>query len=397
MATIDGSAGAEEHVVHEAVGPPLTPVEVSAAIAIGVVSLLIAGVLAVLLGALTDEHRLSASGIGLTAMIEALTMGLTAGLAGVFLKPRRLKWLGAGATIALAAADLSVIYLHGNGVMAARGVAGITEGLLLWITIGMIARTETPERWSAVLFTALTASQLAVSTVFTAGLLARFGANGGFIFLAGVSLIGVVIAFFVPDRYAPLPHEAEAAGGSPPPRGWFALAATFVFVSASGAVGIYLVPLAHQSGLNATVAQTALSASLAAQIPGSILATIVAGRVRYFGIFVVGTLVALATWAIYGFAAPAWLFIAGTTLQGFVGIFVTPFLVPMTIEADPSRRAAVQSGAAQLLGSAFGPFVASMAVDDHHARGTLYLGAGLVLAGMGMITWLRFTARPAAT
>jgi hypothetical protein len=315
----------------------------------------------------------------------------------VFLKPRRLKWLGAGASVALALADFSVIYLHDGGVMAARGAAGVAEGLLLWVTIGMIARTETPERWSAVLFTALTATQLAVATFFTVMVLPRFGPNGGFICLAALSLVGVGISVFIPDRYAPLAHESEAAGGAPPLRGWLALLATFVFVSAAGAVGIYIVPLAHQAGLSATVAQTALSASLAAQIPGSILATIVAGRVRYFTIFVIGTVVALSSWAIYGFAAPAWLFIAGTTIQGFVGIFVTPFLVPMTIEADPSRRAAVQSGAAQLLGSAFGPFVASMAVDDHHARGTLYLGVGLLLAGMGMIAGLRFTARAAQT
>ena len=59
-----------------------------------------------------------------------------------------------------------------------------------------------------------------------------------------------------------------------------------------------------------------------------------------------------------------------------------------------SRRAAVQSGAAQLLGGAFGPFLASQAVDDHHARGVIYLGSGLALAGMAIIAGLRFTARP---
>ena len=66
-------------------------------------------------------------------------------------------------------------------------------------------------------------------------------------------------------------------------------------------------------------------------------------------------------------------------MQGFFGIFVTPFLVPMTIDADPSRRAAVQSGAAQLLGGAFGPLVASRVVDDAHSRGVLYLGVALAL------------------
>jgi predicted MFS family arabinose efflux permease len=388
---------ADEHVVHEAFGPSFSPVEAGAAIAIGVVSLLIAGVLAVLLGGLADEHRLSSANIGIAAALEAVTMGVVTGLAGVVLKARRLRLLGVCATLALALIDLATIQLHDNGILAIRALAGVPEGLLLWITIGMIARTEVPERWSGVLFTALTAATLAVAVAFTVWVLPRFGANGGFVFLAVVSLAGLVIARFLPDRYPPLPEAGRANGGAPPLRGWIALIATLIFVSSTGAVGIYLEPLAHQAGLSAGVAQTALSVGLAAQLPGAALATAVAGRVRYYTIFLIGTAVALATWAIYGFAAPAWLFIAATAAQGFIGIFVTPFLVPMTIEADPSRRAAVQSGAAQLLGGAFGPLVASMAVDDHHARGTLYLGAALILAGTAIITWLRFTARSSAT
>ena len=387
--------GTQEHVVHEVVGPAFTPLEAGAAIAIGVVSLLIAGELSVLLGGLADEHRLSASGIGLSATFEALTMGVVAGLVGVYLKPRRLRLLGVAATLALALADLATTRVSGIGVLAVRAFCGIPEGLLLWLTIGMIARTETPERWAAVLFTALTSAQLAVATIFAAVILPRFGANGGFVFLAVVSLIGLVIVAFVPDRYAPLPHEGQAGGGSPPLRGWIALAATLIFVSAAGAVGIYLVPLAHQAGLTAGVAQTALSTSLAAQILGGVLATVVAGRVNYFAVFVGSTLASLAAWAVYGFAAPAWLFIASTTLLGFISIFMTPFLLPMTIEADPSRRAAVQSGAAQLLGAALGPFLASMAVDERHSRGALYLGVALMLAGMAVIAWLHFTARAA--
>jgi MFS family permease len=173
-------------------------------------------------------------------------------------------------------------------------------------------------------------------------------------------------------------------------------------VASTAAVGIYLVPLVHQAHPDQslfwgeTVAQDAVSWSLAAQIAGSALATIVAGRVRYFSVFIVGTAVALAVWAVYGIAAPAWLFIGATAMQGFFGIFVTPFLVPMTIEADPSRRAAVQSGAAQLLGSAFGPFVASRVVDDRHAHAVLVLAVGLMLSGMAIMGWLRFTRQPEA-
>src|ERR1700722_6233706 len=99
MSTTEAAGPNEEPLIHEAFGPAFTPVEAGATIAMGVVSLLIAGVLALLLGQLADEHRLSASAIGLAAAFEAVTMGVTTGLAGVFLKARRLRLLGAAAAL----------------------------------------------------------------------------------------------------------------------------------------------------------------------------------------------------------------------------------------------------------------------------------------------------------
>jgi len=58
-----------------------------------------------------------------------------------------------------------------------------------------------------------------------------------------------------------------------------------------------------------------------------------------------------------------------------------PFLVPMTVEAGPSRRAAMQSGAIQLLAGAVGPLLASFTVTNHNVHGVLVLqGAGLAVA-----------------
>ena len=391
-----GTAAPEhEHVVHEAFGPAFGGLESGAAIALGVISLLIAGVLPIMLGALVDEHRLSASGIGLSVMFEALTMGVVTGLIGAVLKARNLRLIGLLATLALAALDLATIRMNGDpGVFLVRALAGIPEGFLLWITIGMIARTETPERWAGVLFTALTIAQLGISTLFAAVILPRFNANGGFIVLAGVSLIGLGISFFVPDRYPPLPDAHDGGGGAPPLRGWIALAGTLLFVAAPGAITIYIVPLAHQAGLSSGVARTANSAALAAQIAGAALATAIAGRVNYFTVFVIGTVASLAMWTVYGFSSPAMVFILVTAGLGFIAILVTPFLVPMTIEADPSRRAAVQSGAAQLLGASFGPLLASQVVSDRNVHGVLFLGGGLLATGLVVIGALHFTAKP---
>jgi len=386
------AATPHDHLVQEAVGPPLAAGQAAATIGVGVNSLMILGVLPVLLGALAVEHRLTASQIGLSAAFEILAMGLSTAAMGMIRRPRRLRLIGAAASIGLAAVDLACMGVGGPLLLALRATGGAVEGVLLWITISMIARTVTPERWAGVFFTAQTFAQLVLAIAFAVTIIPRFGAAGAFAALAGCSLLGVVPALMGPSRFAPLatgPGESE----SPPPRGWMALAATLVFISAGGAVGVYLQPLAQQAGLTPAVAQTALWVSLVGQVLGGATATLLAGRVRYFTVFVITSVLYLAAWAMLGLRQPGWLFVADNFVAGVVGLFLAPFLVPMTIDADPSRRAAVLSGAAQLLGGALGPLLASRVVSDRDVHGVLWLGGALLLAGLAGVAGLRFTSR----
>ena len=167
--------------------------------------------------------------------------------------------------------------------------------------------------------------------------------------------------------------------------------------AASGAVGIYIVPLAQQAGLTAEIGGVANAVSLAAQVAGGAVAIAIAGRVRYFAVFFGGTVAFLVAWTAMGRMDPAWLFIAASALFGFTLLFIGPFFVPMSIEADPSRRTAVQVGAAQLFGGALGPLLASLTVTDQAARGVLYLGAALAVSGLALIAWLHFTGEAAPT
>jgi hypothetical protein len=392
---MESSSPSAHAVVRDAIGPDLPLIDALACIALGVVSLLLAGVLPEILGALADEHRISVSGIGLAATFEALSMGLTTAVASTWLPASRLKLIGAVALLALALADFATMQAHGAGVMAARTLAGVPEGCLLWIMTSMIARTRTPERWAGLFFVISTAAQFALALIFARWVLPEDGADGGFAGLAMISLIGLVFLIWVPTRFAPLP-KPEGESGAPPPRGWFALLATLIYVGATGTVGIYIQPLAHESGLDVDVVRTSVSVSLAAQIAGGFAATLLAGHIRYFTAFVISTVTFLAVWAVFLFHPPGWAFIAANAAGGLMGIFMSPFLVPMTIEADPSRRAAVQSGGTQVLAGALGPFATSFVVGDNDVHGAIFLGGVGLLVGMVLIAMLHFSAQPIA-
>jgi hypothetical protein len=394
--TAKPAQGADDGVA-EVAGPAFTPTEAGAAIALGLLALLIAGLMALLLSALAEEHRLSASGIGLTAMLEALTTAVVTGAAGIVLRPVRLRTIAAIAAAVLVALDLATVRASGSGVLAVRALAGIPEGLLLWISIGFISRTATPERWAAVLFTGMGLTQLAAATGLSAFVLPRFGANGGYVTVAAAAALAIPVALFLPHKLGAVAAAGAETAGAPPPLGWVALAGTLCMAASLTAVSVYVIPLAQQAGLSVPVGRTAISVALACQMAGGALATIVAGRVRYITVFWISATVFLATWGVYAAHAPAWLFVAMSGLSGLAAFVAGPFLVSMTVEADPSRRAAMQSGAVQLLAGAFGPLLAAFAVSNRDVHGALALGAALQLVGLAVATVLhRLAPRGAA-
>ncbi|HUB85101.1 MAG TPA: hypothetical protein VL971_05365, partial [Rhizomicrobium sp.] len=184
----------------------------------------------------------------------------------------------------------------------------------------------------------------------------------------------------------------DAASGAPPVRGWIALLATLIYTAAAGAVTVYLQPMTHEAGLSADIARTALWVSLAAQVLGGLSATALAGRVHYYTVFAVSSVIFIASWYVYTLHPPAWLFLFANATAGFVLVLIGPFLVPMLIEADPTRRTAMQSGAVQLLAGALGPLLASFVVDAREVFGVIVLGAGLIVGGLALMTLLHAMA-----
>ncbi len=357
--------------------------------ACGVVGLMIPGLQPLLLGALSEQGRVSASQLGVVATAELLAMGLTAGFAGSLLRASRLKRIAVVALITLAVIDALTPFARGDLLTLVRAGAGVPSGVLVWITIAFIARTPTPERWAGAFVTAQTLAQFMMAASLSAFVAPHLGADGGFAALAALCVIAIAPALLLPRDLALLP--AAATAGLPNTRGSVALAASFLFLATSSGVWVYVEQLSRQADHGAGVAGQAISASLALQVAGGIAATVLAGRISWLWALIGCALADLAVFA--GFALmPAPLpFIALTGALGFAWLFATPFLVPMTIEADPTRRAALLIGGAQLIGGSLGPLFASFFVTDADARGALAFAAACVMAAGAIVLSLHAT------
>ncbi|WP_445192306.1 MFS transporter [Sphingomonas sp. Tas61C01] len=359
--------------------------EIVAVLTVGIVGVLIAGLQPQLLGALAADGRLSVGALGNLATVELLAMGVAAGVAGFVLPIGKVRLVAALAIIATAACDVLTARAGAPALFAARIGAGVAEGVLIWVAIGMIVRTANPARWSGIYLMTQTLAQLVVATAFGFAILPRFGSTGGFVALGLFSLAALIALLWLPAAYAPLTdadgHE-EAADGRPSARGVLALIGVVLFLAFEVAVWVYVEPLAHEQGVSPGAIAAIAPLSLAMQVLGAGAASILAGRLPSFPTLLAASAGSLIVLAVMGVTTAPAIFVTATAAFGFLWLFAMPFQVPLVIAADPTRRAAALVGGAQLVGSSAGPFLASLLVHDDRVGMVLWFGAGCIVVSL---------------
>ena len=329
---------------------------------VGLIGVLFPGVGPLLLGGMEAAGRLTSAQIGVAGMAELVAMGIGAAVVGPLFGERRLRLAAVVCGLLLAALDLATTRMSGDPLILVRAVAGLPAGVMIWLITGMIVRSPRPERGAGLYLTIQTLLQLAVVGAIGALVIGRFGVNGGFLVLAVLTVSAALAGLAVPGVYAPLPEAADNPKGLPSPRGWVALAAVFCFQAFILAVWIYAEPLSRQAGHGASVASAAFAVSLAAQVAGGAAATALAGRLSWFWSLMIAVGLAIVALFVMASLPSAAVFLAASAMFGFVWLFASPFLTPLAIEADPSRRAALLGPGASLLGCGAGPLLASFAV-----------------------------------
>ncbi|MDD5336045.1 MAG: MFS transporter [Rhodoferax sp.] len=373
--------------------------QIASALLIGSVALLVLGLQPILLGELVDKHFITMEGVGIIAMGEIVTLGLGVALGDALLPLSRYRSITAIAALLAAGLDLATSFATGdNQMIVLRAAAGLAEGVLVWVATSIIVRSTKPERLAAIFMVVQTLSQSGVAALLAAWVVPRSGWQGGFQVLCAVTALAAVLALGLPPRLAPL---GSATG---PKLRWstanvLPLAAAFAQMAALGALWAYLEPLGLRIGFDAQGAQAMISEMLAMQVVGGIAAIWCVRRLGVVSTLGTGAAVLAAV------ATCLYLLPTGATLQfallcavfGFVWLFLMPFHVALAFRADAKGRVAMLIPAAQLLGSAFGPLVASFTVTGDAARpvplvSLCFAASAVALILLGRRHWM---SRPA--
>ena len=366
-----------------------TPAQVAAALAIGTLAVLMVGVQPILLGELVEARQVTLEGVGLVAMGEIIAIGLGVALGDAWLPGARLRLVTLAAALLAAAFDLLTTRLAGDGpLLAVRAAAGLSEGVLVWGTTGVVVRSVSPARVGAVFFVVQTLAQAAFGALLAASIIPRYGWQGGFAALALLSLLPCLLAFRQPAALAPLP-PAAATGFRWSAAMVLPLLAVFLQLATLGAFWAYLEPLGKAAGLDARSAQTLVSAVLAMQVAGGTVASIAVRRLAVRPTLMTASmLLAGVTLTVHQLPAGSALhFALACAVFGFTWLFMLPFHIGLAFDADPSGRVASVVPAAQLLGSAFGPLVASFMVNGDDAHAVPLASAAFALAAAVMLLW----------
>lgn len=371
----------------------------AAALSIGAIALLILGVQPIVLGALVEQRLITLPGVGVVAMGEIVALGIGVAVADALLP---VAWQRATAVLAaLLATLLNLATVHALGdaaFVALRAAAGLAEGLLLWVATVSIVRAAAPDRITAVFMVVQALAQIALAAALALWVLPAAGWKGGFVAMAATSLLaaGLAAALPAPATLAPAVSAASATARLR----WSAatlapLLVAFLQMSAIGALWAYLEPLALRAGLDAHAAQLQTSWVLGMQIVGGLAAIYWVRRLPVTATLTLGglalCLVAAAMYRVPGGAALG--FAAVCVVFGFAWMFLMPFHVGLALRADAQGRVAVLIPAAQLIGSACGPLLASLLLHADDPAPVPLVGLGFALAAALLALWIGLRQR----
>lgn len=349
--------------------------QVPAALWLGSVGLLVLGLQPILLGAIFNEGRVDFDGLALIATCEIIAIAVGSTLGGLFGIQSGVRAKAAIFLSALAALNVTSSLVTSLGAyVAVRSLTGLVEGALVVFAIELVARSTHAQRLGGYFVIVQTMLQAVLALILALWILPTWGSPGAFIAIAVVAAASVAIVPMAPTTYASLPKAEGSMSGIFTLRAILALLSIFTFFLFIGAIWAFLEPIGALSGIEPTTVGKIVSAALVAQIIGALLSTWAADRMSH-GAGIVGCMtVSVAAIAVIIAGPGAGIFWVAALAIGFIWLFIIPCQVGMAVSADQSRATATLVPAANLLGAAIGPILASLFIVGDDVSGVAWFG-----------------------
>lgn len=363
------------------------------ALAVGCVALMMLGLQPALLGDLIEQKRISLEGVGIVAMGEIFSLGIGVVLAEKFLPLNHLRLVAVLGSVSLVLINLLTLLAHGDlPCIALRVMAGLAEASLFWITTMVIVRSPKPDRLAGIFLTAQTLAQAFVALALARISIRFLGWTEGFVVLAAVCALPLLMITRLPRQVGS--HSDAVMPSLVSLRGFFALLVPFAHLSAVGTLWAYLEPLSKVAGITGSDADALVALVLLMQIVGGSIAAVAVRRWRMSLTLVISALVfTVVGLAMHRLPVPSpWGFTVLCGVFGFVWLFQMPFHVRLAFDIDPRGRIAMLVPPAQLLGSGFGPLMASFSVNGDDVQRIPLIAAGFAVCVVVALLLVKYRA-----
>lgn len=234
-------------------------------------------ILPVVVGALIDILGLTSRQAGFMATAEFIGMAAGNLVIASLIHSWNRRSLGFLMLLLMIAGNITSVFADGFAALfITRTICGLSEGALVALMTAVVVSTRAPER----IFASFSIANLiiaAISFKIIPGIIAAWGTNGAFVWLAGLACLGMSVLHWLP-AFAVQPVESGPDAKAIKSRialvpAIMGLAAMFSFSLAIGAVWPYMERIGVSQGLSVENVASWLAAGSFAAIAGALMVT----------------------------------------------------------------------------------------------------------------------------